>query len=99
MSPTVIVVSRRCIAAARCRAGCAREIRWQSSYAAQYRCRVMLKLPLAHPGSADTRTPSRYLWWVARGQRATLLGAAFFGIVWMVAQSVMPAVIGRAIDA
>jgi len=59
----------------------------------------MLKLPLAHPGSADTRTPSRYLWWVARGQRATLLGAACFGIVWMVAQSLMPAVIGRAIDA
>jgi ABC-type multidrug transport system fused ATPase/permease subunit len=59
----------------------------------------MQKLPLAHPGFADTRTPSRYLWWVARGQRATLLGAAFFGIVWMVAQSVMPAVIGRAIDA
>ena len=59
----------------------------------------MLKLPLAHPGSADTRTPSRYLWWVARGQRATLLGSACFGIVWMVAQSLMPAVIGRAIDA
>ncbi len=32
------------------------------------------------------------------GQRATLAGGMFFGIVWMSSQAVMPAVIGRAID-
>jgi ABC-type multidrug transport system fused ATPase/permease subunit len=59
----------------------------------------MRQLPLTHPGFADSRTPSRYLWWVARGQRATLLGGVTFGVVSMVAQALMPAVIGRAIDA
>ncbi|MGH3813718.1 MAG: ABC transporter transmembrane domain-containing protein, partial [Pseudonocardiaceae bacterium] len=58
----------------------------------------MRQLPLADPGVADSRSPSRFLWWVARGQSATLLGAIAFGIVWMVAQAVMPAIIGRAID-
>ncbi len=38
------------------------------------------------------------MWWLAKGQRYTLLGGAFFGIVWMSCQAVMPAVIGRAID-
>ena len=35
---------------------------------------------------------------MARGQRVTLIGGMFFGILWMSAQAVMPAVIGRAID-
>jgi ABC-type multidrug transport system fused ATPase/permease subunit len=55
-------------------------------------------LPLDHPGTADHRSPGRFLWWLARGQWKTLLGGMFFGIVWMSAQAVMPAVIGRAID-
>src|SRR5690606_31312306 len=38
------------------------------------------------------------LWWLAKGQWATLLGGMFFGVVWMGAQAVMPAVLGRAID-
>lgn len=58
----------------------------------------MRQLPLADPGTPDVRSPGRYLWWVARGQKATVLGGVTFGIVWMVAQSVMPAIIGRAID-
>ncbi len=40
----------------------------------------------------------RFLWWLAQGQRQTLLGGMAFGIVWMSCQAVMPAVIGRAID-
>ncbi len=36
---------------------------------------------------------------MARGQWATLLGGMAFGIVWMGAQAVMPAALGRAIDA
>lgn len=50
---------------------------------------------LDHPGTADRRSPGRFLWWLARGQWRTLLGGMFFGIVWMSSQAVMPAVIGR----
>ncbi len=46
----------------------------------------------------DVRSPARYLWWVACQQMPTVLGGIAFGIVWMVAQAVMPAIIGRAID-
>ena len=54
--------------------------------------------PLPSPGTPDVRSPGRYLLWVARGQLPTLAGGVGFGMVWMVAQSLMPAVIGRAID-
>jgi ABC-type multidrug transport system fused ATPase/permease subunit len=55
-------------------------------------------LPLADPGVADHRSPGRLLWWLAKGQWHTLLLGMLFGIAWMGAQAVMPAVIGRAID-
>jgi ABC-type multidrug transport system fused ATPase/permease subunit len=55
-------------------------------------------LPLDHPGTADHRSAGRLLWWLARGQWRTLLGGMLFGIAWMSAQAVMPAIIGRAID-
>jgi ABC-type multidrug transport system fused ATPase/permease subunit len=58
----------------------------------------MRKLPLTDPGTPDVRSPGRYLWWVARGQKATVVLGLVFGSIWMVAQSVMPAIIGRAID-
>ena len=58
----------------------------------------MRQLPLADPGVPDVRSPGRYLWWVARGQKPTIIGGVTFGIIWMVAQSVMPAIIGKAID-
>ncbi len=58
----------------------------------------MRMLPLVDPGVPDTRSPARYLWWVARGQWSTIIGGVTFGTVWMVAQSVMPAIIGKAID-
>lgn len=58
----------------------------------------MRQLPYADPGDPDTRTPGRLLWWLARGQWVTLLGAAFFGTVWTLAQAVTPALIGRAVD-
>lgn len=58
----------------------------------------MRKLPLSDPGIPDVRSPGRYLLWIAGGQKSTLAGGVFFGIIWMVAQSVMPAVIGKAID-
>ncbi len=58
----------------------------------------MRHLPLDHPGTADHRSPGRFLWWLARGQWRSLVGGMFFGIIWMSSQAVMPAVIGRAID-
>ena len=58
----------------------------------------MRLLPLDHPGTADHRSPGRFLWWVARGQLPTLLGGMCFGIIWMGSQAVLPAVLGRAID-
>ncbi|MFC0628862.1 ABC transporter ATP-binding protein [Kribbella deserti] len=58
----------------------------------------MRQLPLADPGIPDHRSPARYLWWVARGQKATLAGGVSFGILWMTAQALLPAVLGRAID-
>jgi len=55
-------------------------------------------LPLDHPGLADHRSPGRFLWWTVKGQWGTLLGAIALGIIWMLCQAVMPAVIGAAID-
>ena len=58
----------------------------------------MRDLPLDHPGVADHRSAGRLLWWLAKGQWHTLLMGMLFGIAWMSAQAVLPAVIGRAID-
>lgn len=58
----------------------------------------MRPLPVPDPGVPDVRSPGRFLWWLACAQKVTLLGGMFFGIVWMSAQAVVPAVIGRAID-
>lgn len=59
----------------------------------------MRKPPIPDPGIPDFRSPGRYLLWLARGQWQTILGGVVFGTIWMVSQSLMPAVIGRAIDA
>ena len=58
----------------------------------------MKDLPLADPGTPDLRSPGRYLLFVMRAQAGAVCAAVCFGIVWMVAQAVMPAIIGRAID-
>ncbi|NEA34173.1 ABC transporter ATP-binding protein [Streptomyces sp. SID13031] len=58
----------------------------------------MKQLPLADPGVPDHRSPARYLWWVARGQKATLAGGMTFGILWMGSQAFVPAILGKAID-
>ncbi len=66
--------------------------------AALRRIEQVRDLPLSDPGVADHRSPGRFLWWLAKGQWQTLAGGMAFGIVWMGAQAVMPAVLGRAID-
>src|SRR4029453_9519512 len=58
----------------------------------------MIELPLAAPGRPDTRSPARLLLWVGRRQLGTLAGGVVFGTIWMVAQALMPYVLGQAID-
>ncbi len=59
----------------------------------------MHQLPHADPGRADHRSPARLIWWMAREQWQTLLGGMAFGVIWMCSSAVLPAVIGKAIDA
>ena len=58
----------------------------------------MKQLPFADPGTPGTRSPTRFLIWIGRRQIGTLLLGMTFGIVWMLAQALLPWVLGRAID-
>jgi ABC-type multidrug transport system fused ATPase/permease subunit len=58
----------------------------------------MRDLPLAHPGAPDLRSPTRFLLWVARGQLGMLALGVVYGVAWMGALAVVPALVGRAID-
>lgn len=58
----------------------------------------MRALPYADPGVPDTRSRTRFLTWLARAQWRTLVVGAFFGVLWMVAQALMPWAIGHGID-
>jgi ABC-type multidrug transport system fused ATPase/permease subunit len=58
----------------------------------------MRSLPVTDPGAPDTRSPSRLLVWVGRQQLGTLALGVTFGILWMVAQALMPYTIGRGIQ-
>ena len=60
--------------------------------------RARIRLPTDDPGAPDTRSPARLLLWVGRHQLVTIAAGIFFGIVWMVAQALMPFTIGRAIE-
>lgn len=59
----------------------------------------MRPLPVADPGTPDVRSPIRYLWWVARAHRAPMLMGIGFAIVWWLGQALVPAAMGKAIDA
>lgn len=56
------------------------------------------ELPVGDPGTPETRSPLRYLGWLARHQRWLLTLNAVFGIGWMVAQALVWAAVGAAID-
>jgi len=56
------------------------------------------ELPNAEPGTPDTRSPLRYLIWIASQQKITLTFNALFGIGWMVSQALIWAAVGAAID-
>ncbi len=59
----------------------------------------MRQLPVTDPGVPNARTPVRYLLWVARDQWASQVGSILFGVIWMAASALLPAVVGRGIDA
>jgi ABC-type multidrug transport system fused ATPase/permease subunit len=60
---------------------------------------TMRELPAGDPGVPDHRSATRYLWWIVRVHARSVLLGIGFGVVWMLAQALMPAVIGKAIDA
>ena len=50
-----------------------------------------VQMPVADPGDPDTRSPARLLIWVGKHQqRAPSLLGVLFGVLWMVAQALMP---------
>jgi len=53
---------------------------------------------LDDPGPADSRGPGSYLLWLARHQWQTLALGAAWGVVWMVTQALVPALVGWTID-
>jgi ABC-type multidrug transport system fused ATPase/permease subunit len=59
----------------------------------------MRDLPVPDPGTPNQRSAVGYLWWIVRLQKRTILFGIAMGIVWMVSQALMPAAIGKAIDA
>jgi ABC-type multidrug transport system fused ATPase/permease subunit len=58
----------------------------------------VIRLPVVDPGEPDTRSRVRLLLWVGRHQVGTLMAGVLFGVLWMVAQALMPFAIGRAIE-
>ncbi|NUT55332.1 MAG: ABC transporter ATP-binding protein, partial [Thermoleophilia bacterium] len=58
----------------------------------------MRQLPVADPGTPDTRSPARFLLWVGRQQLGTLLLGMTFGVSWMLAQALLPWERGRTVD-
>jgi ABC-type bacteriocin/lantibiotic exporter with double-glycine peptidase domain len=59
---------------------------------------LVRSLPYDDAGRPDLRSPGRLLWWIARGQWTSLLNGMGWGVTWFVAQALMPATIGQAID-
>ncbi|NBE80763.1 ABC transporter ATP-binding protein [Micromonospora rubida] len=55
--------------------------------------------PAGDPGVPDDRSATRYLVWLAGRQPLLFFAAIGLGVVWMVAQALMPATVGRAVDA
>ncbi|MCA2218616.1 ABC transporter ATP-binding protein [Jidongwangia harbinensis] len=59
----------------------------------------MRTLPDADPGVPDERSATRYLTWLLRTTWVPVTAAILLAVVWMVSQALVPAVVGRAIDA
>ena len=59
----------------------------------------MRDLPVPDPGTPDCRSASHYIWWIIRRQRRTVIFGIVAGVVWMLAQALMPYATGMAIGA
>jgi ABC-type multidrug transport system fused ATPase/permease subunit len=59
----------------------------------------MRALPDADPGVPDGRSATHFLGWLVRRFKLTVAAAIVLAVVWMLCQAVVPAIIGRAIDA
>ncbi|MEU4158823.1 ABC transporter ATP-binding protein [Actinoplanes sp. NPDC026670] len=59
----------------------------------------MRRLPVHDPGIPDFRSATRYLLWLIRRSRLTVTAAALLAITWMGCQALVPAFVGRAVDA
>ncbi|GAA0440557.1 ABC-type multidrug transport system fused ATPase/permease subunit [Actinoplanes campanulatus] len=59
----------------------------------------MRRLPVTDPGTPDSRSAARYLFWLVRRSRLTVAAAALLAIAWMGCQALVPALVGRAVDA
>jgi ABC-type multidrug transport system fused ATPase/permease subunit len=55
-------------------------------------------LPYVDPGQPDLRSAGRLLWWVAGRQKLTLAVGVVWGVVWMVAQALIPVAVGQGIQ-
>ncbi len=58
----------------------------------------MRTLPYADPGVPETRSPVRFLAWIARGQIGTLALGMILGVAWMLAQALVPWAIGHGVN-
>ena len=58
----------------------------------------MRRLPYDDPGTPDLRSPGRFLVWTGKQQLDTLAFGVVFGVIWMVAQALVPAAIGRGLQ-
>ncbi|MER5333510.1 ABC transporter ATP-binding protein [Micromonospora sp. NPDC002717] len=54
--------------------------------------------PAGDPGTPDTRSATRYLLWLAGRHKVLFTVGILLGVVWMVAQALVPAAVGRAVD-
>jgi ABC-type multidrug transport system fused ATPase/permease subunit len=59
----------------------------------------MRQLPVPDPGTPDLASAHRFVLWLMRKQRSTVLLGIIWGCAWMIAQALVPAAIGAAIDA
>lgn len=58
----------------------------------------MRAIPFSDPGDPDTRSPLRFIVWLAIQQRGVMFVGTVLSVVWMVAQALLPWAIGRGID-
>lgn len=54
--------------------------------------------PMTDPGRPTITSPVRFLMWLARQQISTIAYAMTMGTIWMLAQALAPALLGKAID-